>query len=78
MAEISSKSLSLKNEVAMPERLIHDVAFAAADDLVETFFVADSEKARVFFAIYDGIREAIENYETKRQRQESRLHPSSN
>ncbi|HYV36165.1 MAG TPA: hypothetical protein VE988_10705 [Gemmataceae bacterium] len=62
----------------MSERLIHDVAFAATEPVLKSLGVPRGQWAKMYFAVYTRIKDAIVRYELERERQESRLHPSSN
>lgn len=57
------------------QRLHHDVAFAAAHHVLDTFVLRDEEKNEAFGRVYEVIRGALAAYDTQRCQAEKRLKP---
>jgi hypothetical protein len=64
----------------MNERQIHDAAYAAAAYILESFAPCFREEERrdAFNLAYTAVRSAIEVYEIKINRMQSRLRPGKN
>lgn len=64
-------------ETMKRERLIHDAAWSIATTLMEAIGqVLEEEKEKdVFGVLYTTVRAGIEEYETRRERLEERIHP---
>ena len=62
------------------DRLIHDVSYAAAMSIVDSFGACfrDEEKRDVFEVAYTTVKASIEAYEVQVNRMERRLRPGKN
>ena len=67
--------------IAVPnQRLIHDVAFATSQQILEAFLgcIREEERRDAFSEIYERVKAGIECFELKNDRMLSRLHPGRN